>query len=95
MFRAHRGDCVQQVDGSRYPDTQLGKQSREHKFRHQEPNSGAGAVGHARSKRAGSSKYIRVGTLGNAATLRISGEEEPLKEKKKWCSERKKEKQKD
>lgn len=52
-------------------------------------------MGHARSKRAGSSKYIRVGTLGNAATLRISGEEEPLKEKKKWCSERKKEKQKD
>lgn len=52
-------------------------------------------VVHARYKRAGSWKYIRVGTLGNGATLRVSGEEEPLKEKKKWCFERKKEKQKD
>lgn len=52
-------------------------------------------VVHARYKRAGSWKYIRVGTLGNGATLRASGEEEPLKEKKKWCPERKEEKQKD
>lgn len=95
MFWAHRGDYVQLVGGSRYPDTQMGKQSREHRFRHQYPNSGAGAVGHARYKRAGSWKYIRVGTLGNGATLRIREEQEPLKEKKKWRSERKKEKQKD
>lgn len=52
-------------------------------------------VVHARYKRAGSWKYIRVGTLGNGATLRASGEEEPLKDKKKWCPERKEEKQKD
>lgn len=50
---------------------------------------------HARYRRAGSWKYIRVGTLRNGATLRVGGEEELLKEKKKWCSERKEEKQKD